>query len=140
MVSKLVRRASIVLVAVHGLLWAAAMAAWLVGWREYWPIGPTFNGAKDFLSFIDVWVACPLDAFSQMAALKAGQWFGVDLGVTYTILFGCLILPAGTLQWFLTGRLIQWVAAKYGMTSAVVLGSGIACGISLAFVGWATSW
>ena len=141
MVSRFVRRATTVLVTMHSLLWAVVMVVWVFAWRvEPAPMGPPFNFAKRFLSRIDMLVSSPLDALSVTVALKSAKWFGTDLGLTYAVLFGCLILLAGTLQWFLIGRLVQWVAAKYGQTGVVVLSSGVACCISLAFVSWAMSW
>jgi len=103
-------------------------------------MGPSFNFAKRFLSRIDILVSSPLDGFSVTAALNIAKWIGTDLGLGYTILFGVLILLAGTVQWFLIGRLVQWVATKFGDTGVLVLSSGVGCALSLAFVSWAMSW
>ena len=35
---------------------------------------------------------------------------------------------------------VRWVAARFGHAAAVFLSSGIARGVSLAFVSWAMSW
>ena len=109
----------------HGLLWAAVVVVWFFAWRvQPEPMGPRFNFAKRFLSRIDAMISTPLDAFSAAAALKIAQWFSTDLGLTYVALFGVLILLAGTLQWLMVGRLVQWVAARYGPVGAVVI-SGV---------------
>jgi hypothetical protein len=141
MIGKFVRRAPTVLVIIHGLLWATVMAVWFFAWRNQpEPMGPSFNFAKRFLSRIDILVSSPLDGFSVTAALNIAKWIGTDLGLGYTILFGVLILLAGTVQWFLIGRLVQWVATKFGDTGVLVLSSGVGCALSLAFVSWAMSW
>jgi hypothetical protein len=141
MVSRFVRRADAVLATTHVLLWMVVMVVWFFAWRvEPAPMGPPFNFAKRFISRIDILVSSPLDALSVSLAMMTARWFGTDLGLTFAVLFGCLILLAGTLQWFLIGRLVQWVAVKYGQTGALVLSAGVACCLSLAFVSWAMSW
>lgn len=141
MLNRFVRRADAVLATMHVLLWTIVMIVWLFAWRvEPAPMGRPFNLAKQFISRIDILVSSQLDDLSVNLAMKTAKWFGTDLGLTYTVLFGCLILLAGTLQWFLIGRLVQWVAAKYGRTRALVLGTAVVCCISLAFVLWAMSW
>ena len=122
MVSRFVRRATAVLVAMHSLAWAVVMVVWFFAWRvEPAPMGPPFNFAKRFLSRIDMLVSSPLDAVSVTAALKTAKWFGADLGLTYAILFGCLILLAGTLQWFLLGKFVQWVMVRSGRVPAIAI-------------------
>ncbi len=44
-----------------------------------------------------------------------------DLGACFTVGFACLILLAGTLQWFLLGRLVQWLATRKNRFVAVVV-------------------
>jgi hypothetical protein len=141
MVSKFIGRAVTVFVTMHTVLWAVVMVVWYFAWRvEPAPMGPLFNFSKGFLSRIDTLAASPLDAFSVSAALNIAKRFGADLGLTYAILFGCFVLLAGTSQWYLIARLVQWVAARFGQSTAVCLSGGIACGVSLAFVSWAMSW
>ena len=141
MFRKFVKHADKALMTMHALVWVLVMGVWVAAWRvEPAPMGPPFNFAKRFISRVDVLVASPLDALSVGLALRTAKWFGTDLGLTYSVLFGGLILLAGTLQWFLLGRLIQWIALKYGQTSAIVLSAGIFCCIALALISWAMSW
>lgn len=105
MVSRFLRRADAVLAAMHALLWTVVMIVWFFAWRvEPAPMGPPFNFAKRFISRIDILVSGPLDSLSVSLALKMSKWFHTDLGLTFAVLFGCLILLAGTLQWLLLGR------------------------------------
>jgi hypothetical protein len=122
MVSRLVSRATTALVAMHSLVWAVVVVVWFFAWRvEPAPMGPPFDFAKRFLSRIDMLVSSPLDAVSVTAALRTAKWLGTDLGLTYAVLFGCLILLAGTLQWFLLGKLVQRVMARSGRTPAIAV-------------------
>jgi len=141
MVSRFVRRAPAVFLIIHGMLWAVVVVVWSFAWRvEPAPMGPPFNFAKRFISRIDVFVSSPLDGLSVSVAVRAAKSFGADVGLVYAILFGCLILVCGSVQWFLIGRFVQWVGIKYGQGRALVLSGGVACGVSLAFVSWVMSW
>lgn len=59
--------------------------------------------------------------WSMRTATTASTWFSADIGAWYTISFGMLILLAGTLQWYLLGRLVQWTAGRKGQRTALLL-------------------
>lgn len=127
--------------AMHAFLWAAVMIVWVFAWRaEPAPMGPSFNSAKQFISRVDVLVSPQIEGLTVSLTTRMAKWPVKDLGFAYTVLFGCLILLAGTIQWFLVGRLISWVALKYSQASAILLSAGVGCCIALAFILWATSW
>jgi len=69
--------------------------------------------------------------------IKIGQaasaWFSADLGTSFTVAFACLIFLAGSLQWFLLGRLVQWLAARKSKRFAfAVLGAyGMWAGLTI---------
>jgi hypothetical protein len=141
MFRKFVDRADRVLALAHCALWVVVMVVWSFAWRgEPGPMGPPFNFAKRFLSRIDGVVSGSIDAVSVPLA-KAGEssWSG-DVGVWYTIIFAGLMLVCGTIQWFLIGRLLQLVSAKYGQPHAVFLAGCLAVCFVLAGISWAMSW
>jgi len=129
------------LVFAHGLLWAVVMVVWSFAWRvEPGPMGPLFGFAKQFLSRIDWAVSGSVDAVSVPLAKTGVSVLGGDVGLWYTIIFACLILVGGTIQWFLIGRLLQLVSSKYGQPAAAILASCLAVCVALAGVSWAMSW
>jgi hypothetical protein len=141
MFHRIVQYADKAMVTMHFLLCMLVMVVWLFAWRvEPAPMGPPFNFAKRFISRVDILVSRPLDAISMSLATRTAKWFGTDLGLTFTVLFGILILLAGTLQWFLVGRFVRWTALKYGQRTAILLTIGLGCCIGLAFITWAMSW
>lgn len=130
-----------VLVATHAFLWATVVSVWIFAWHhESPPMGPTFNFAKRFISRIDALISPQTDELSVSLAMQTAKWSRVDLSLAYSVLFGCLILLSGTLQWYLLGRLLQFIASKYGQTSAIVFTVGIGCWLTLASVSWAMTW
>lgn len=135
------RRADRSFVVLHGLLWLVVITVWTFAWRvEPGPMGPPFNFAKRFLSRIDGIVSGSIDAVSVSLAKLTSSWFGFDLGLTFTLIFACLILAGGTLQWFLIGRLLQWVGTRYGQLGASIVTLGIAMCVTFAGISWAMSW
>jgi hypothetical protein len=111
MFRRFVQHADKALMAMHAFLWAAVMIVWVFAWRaEPAPMGPSFNSAKQFISRVDVLVSPQIEGLTVSLATRMAKWPVKDLGLAYTVLFGCLILLAGTMQWFLVGRLISWVA------------------------------
>ena len=126
--NRFVQSADKVLCAVHAVLWCIAMAVWVVAWQTvHAPIHPEFNKAKHFIGAVDVLVYLNVDELSIRVATNAARWFKADPGLAYTLSFAGLILLAGSLQWFLIGRLIKWTFATYGgrlakcVTLAVIL-------------------
>jgi len=141
MFRRFVQHADKALAATHVFLWTAVMIVWVFAWRvEPAPMGPQFGFARQFISRVDVLVSPQIEELSVSLATRTAKWSGKDLGLIYTVLFGCLILLAGTLQWFLIGRLVQWIALKYGQTSAILLSTGVGFCIALAFISRAMSW
>jgi hypothetical protein len=117
---KLIRRVVQLLVALHLFAWLAGAVTWTMAWREgRGPSGPLYNSAKDFIGSLDILVQCNVDQVSMKTAQNAATWFSMDLGALYAITFACLILLGGTLQWFLLGRLVQWVATRKGRAAAL---------------------
>lgn len=141
MFRKFVGQADRALALAHCVLWAVVMIVWSFAWRVTpGPMGPPFNFAKRFLSRIDGVFSGSVDAVSVPLA-KAGQSsLGGDVGLWYTIIFAGLMLVAGTLQWYLTGRLLQLISSKYGQPSAAILTSCLAVCVALVCVSWAMSW
>jgi tetrahydromethanopterin S-methyltransferase subunit G len=141
MISRFLKHADTALMATHAFLWMAVTIVWVFAWRvESAPMGPPFGFARQFIGRVDVLVSPQIEELSVSLAIRIAKWSGKDLGLIYAVLFGCLILLAGTLQWFLIGRLIQWIASKYGQTSAILFSTGVGCCIALAFISWAMSW
>lgn len=138
MFSRFVARAHWVLVGFHGALWLLVAAAWSVAWREEAaPMGPAFNSPKRFLVLIDGVISGSVDAVSVHLAIAGASLLDGDMGLWYVVLFGGLMLLGGTIQWFLIGRLIQFVESKLGATSAVMLTACLAVGVALAGLSWA---
>jgi hypothetical protein len=141
MISRFVKHAHTAFLAAHASVWMAVMIVWAFAWRvEPAPMGPSFNFAKKFIERVDVLISPQVEELSVRLAVWTAKWSGKDLGLIYTVLIGCLILLAGSLQWFLIGRFIQWIASKYGQTSAILLSTGVGCCVALAFISWAMSW
>jgi len=141
MANRLLRRAPTLFVSLHCVLWGIVMLVWVFAWRvEPAPRWPRFNFAKQFIDRID----CVGSAIAQVLSLNLGREvtkrFGNDLGLNFTVLYGILILLAGTLQWFALGRLTRWVTDEYGEIYAALLCLGLTAGILLAFISWAFSW
>src|SRR5271165_1593085 len=141
MFRKFVSQADRYLVVAHGVLWVLVVVVWSFAWRvEPGPMGPPFNFAKRFLGRIDGVVSGSIDAVSVSLA-KAGQLsLGGDVGLRYTIIFAALMLFGGTIQWYLIGRLLRLISAKYGQSIAAILASCLAVCVVLASVSWAMSW
>ena len=119
---KLIRRVAQLLVALHLFAWFAGAVTWTMDWREGGgPSGPGYNSAKDFIGSLDILVQCNVDHVSMKTAQNAATWLSMDLGAWYAVTFAFLILLAGTLQWFLLGRLVQWVALRKGSVLALAL-------------------
>jgi hypothetical protein len=141
MFPRFVQHADKALMSMHAFLWTAVMIVWVFAWRvEPAPMGPPFGFAKQFISRVDALVSPQIEELSVSLATWMAKWPIKNLGLTYAILFGVLILLAGTLQWFLLGRFVRWIALKYGQWSAILLTAGLGCCIAIAFITWAMSW
>jgi hypothetical protein len=51
----------------------------------------------------------------------ASSWLSVNIGASLTVAFGVLILFAGTIQWFLLGKLVQWVMVSGSRALAIAV-------------------
>jgi hypothetical protein len=134
------RRADTLLVGMHAFLWSAVIVVWIRAWQvQPEPMGPPFRFAQGFISFIDDVFSSPVESLSVTLALKAHQWFGVDLGLAFVILFAGLILVAGTVQWFLIGRLIHWLGGKW-RPAATLMTIAVACWVFFGLLMWSRYW
>jgi hypothetical protein len=125
----------------HIGLWAVVMMVWSLAWREsHGPWWPRFGFAKLFLSRIDGVVSGGIDAVSVPLAKAGESALGGDVGLWYTTIFAVLILIGGTIQWFLTGRVLQIVSSKCGQASAAIVASVLFVCVTLAGISWAMSW
>jgi hypothetical protein len=140
MSNRILRHAPTLFVTMHCFLWGAVMVVWILAWRvEPVPGGPPFNFAKKFIGRIDCVGSGLVEVLSVKLALAVAKYLGTDLGLSYAIFFGVLILLAGTFQWFALGWLTRRLADKYGKKYATFLCFGLATGVSLAFFLWAFS-
>jgi hypothetical protein len=121
MADRIVGLADRICVAVHFLAWCAAAITWGVKWSQEGPApaGPLYYAAQKFISQMDVLVSGGVHELTVKIAPVASAWFSWDGGASLTIIFACLIFLAGTVQWFLLGRLVQWVAARKGRVAAL---------------------
>jgi len=125
----------------HVALWAVVMIVWSLAWHQsHGPWWPRFGFAKLFLSRVDGVVSGGINAVSLPLAKAGESALGGDVGLWYTVIFAGLTLVGGTIQWFLVGRLLQLVAAKYGQPSAAIVAGCVAVYVTLAGVSWAMSW
>ncbi len=86
---------------------------WAVSWWRYGPApsGPLYYSAMKFIGRLDILVCGNAQELAIKVGHTASARLSADLGASFTVAFSCLILLAGTLQWFLLGRFVQWVAA-----------------------------
>jgi hypothetical protein len=110
-------------VVVHFLAWCAVATVWAVKWwsERPAPSGPRYNSAKDFIENLDILVYAGVHESTLAVGAAASAWLSADPGAALTITFAGGILLAGTLQWFLLGKLVQWVALHGGRRLAGVL-------------------
>ena len=121
MADRVIGQADKVCIAFHFLAWCAAAITWAVKWTQGGPApsGPLYYAAQTFISQVDVLASGIVHGLTVKVAQVASTWFSWDSGASLTVTFGSLILLAGTLQWFLLGRLVQWVAVRQGRVAAV---------------------
>lgn len=122
----LVARADRICVGIHLIAWLVVAAVWIVNWRLNGPSpsGPLFNSAYRFIGRVDYLVKAAIEDLTMRVGQTASGWFSLDLGTSFTIACAVLLLLAGTLQWFLLGKLVQWAAAKKGIAAGLsVLGA-----------------
>ncbi len=141
--SRFVQRADRFFCAVHAVIWCIVMVVWSVAWqRVHAPIHPEFNTAKDFLGAVDILVYLNVDELSfRLATLPTSwlHWQG-DWGLAYVVIFAALMLLAGSLQWFLIGRLTRWTCSEYGPRLAKYLVAGITIWIAYSAFVWVAWW
>ena len=123
MVDRVIAQADKCCVALHLLAWCAAATHWAVKWWRDGPApaGPLYNAAKSFIGRLDILVQSTVHELTIWIAQSASARLSVNIGACLTITFGILILLAGTLQWFLLGRLVQWVARRWGQMPGLTL-------------------
>jgi hypothetical protein len=141
MIRRFIQHADKALLSAHLFLWAGVTLVWIFAWRvQPAPMGPSYRFASQFIGRVDALISPQMEQLAIKMAMWMAKLSGADLGLTFAILFGCLILLGGTLQWFLMGRLIQWTASKYGQTSSLLICVGISCWLAAAIIPWAMSW
>jgi hypothetical protein len=132
---QLIAQADKLCAGVHLIAWFAVAISWTVNWRLNGPSpsGPLFNIAYRFIGRVDYLVRATIYDLSVKIGQAATAWFSADLGASFTVAFACLILLAGTLQWFLLGKLVQWITARKGVAlgSAVIGAYAIWIGVSV---------
>jgi hypothetical protein len=137
MTNKVIINADKVLISMHAVMWLAVSITWFVAWREEpAPVGPSYRFAFKFISNIDALVSPQIEALSVRVASLGAQIFNANLGLTFAVLFGILMLFAGSIQWFLIGRFLQWTAKKYGQTAFILLGVGVIVWVAWSLRQW----
>lgn len=134
----LVTRADKLCVAVHLGVWLVVATIWIVNWRLNGPSpsGPLFNSAYRFIGRIDYFVKATIEDLTVRVGQTAAGWFSLDLGASFTIAYAVLLLLAGTLQWFLLGKLAQWTAARKGIAAGLSVLGAYAVWISASLFLW----
>jgi hypothetical protein len=125
MTARLIVNADKTCAALHVLAWFIVAVNWAVSWWYYGPnpAGPLYISAMRFIGRLDILVRANVEELTIRLGQMVSAWLSIDLGACFTVAFGVLILLAGTLQWFLLGSLVQWLAARRGRILAVgVLG------------------
>jgi hypothetical protein len=124
----------------HLTLWITVVIVWIFAWqRQPEPMGPPFNFAASFIKSVDFAVSPLVSNLAVSLALKSQRWAGADLGLAYTLLFACLILLLGTLQWFLIGRFIQWLGTKRRALALLSI-SGAVSWVLYCILAWSGYW
>ena len=120
---KVIERADRICVVVHGLAWISAAVTWGVKWHRDGPApsGPLYNGALHFISRLDILVRANIEELTIKISQAASDWFSADIGASIVVTYGFMLLLAGTLQWFLLGRLVQWLSARKGRRFALAV-------------------
>jgi hypothetical protein len=134
----LVARADKLCAAAHFLAWFTVATTWIVNWRQNGPSpsGPLFNFAYRFIGRIDYLVMAIIEDLTMKVGQTAASWFLLDLGASFTVVCACLLLIGGTLQWFLLGKLAQWVAATKGINAGFAVLGAYAMWISTSAFLW----
>jgi hypothetical protein len=125
MIDKVIANADKTCAALHVTAWFIVAVNWAVSWWHDGPApsGPLYYSAMRFIGRLDILVRANIEELTIKVGQTVSALLSTDPGACFTVVFGVLILLAGTLQWFLLGRLVQWVAARRGRILAVgVLG------------------
>lgn len=137
----LIAQADRMCVAIHVLAWFAAAVTWGVSWWRYGPdpSGPLYYSAMRFIGRLDILVRGNVEELTIKVGQTASAWLSTDLGASFTVAFACLILLAGSLQWFLLGRLVQWLAVHKGRKLAFAALGAYGAWAALALFLWVAS-
>lgn len=107
------------LLAFHSVAWVIAM---LMIWLNHDPAqpssGPTFNNARMFLSRLDALVYPQIESLAGFLISRSAS--RVDPGTIQWVMFTMGVLAAGSVQWYLIGRLVGWIETRYGKRLAVM--------------------
>jgi hypothetical protein len=123
MCSRMIRNAAMLCAALHILAWCTVATVWTINWWRSGPApaGPLYYDAEKFIHHIDIFVYDAAHGLSIKISQLAAIWLSADLGACLTITFAGLLLLAGSLQWFLLGRVVQWAMVHGGTTLALGL-------------------
>jgi len=123
MADSLLKRSIKLCVAVHFVAWLAAAAAWGVKWWREGPApsGPLYYSAHKFIERLDVLVYGVVHHLTINVSQIVSTRYSADVGASLMSVFAVLILIAGTLQWFLLGKLVVWIATHQGRGLALTV-------------------
>jgi hypothetical protein len=123
------RHAGRTCVVFHFLAWCIAAATWTLKWVREGPApyGRLYNSAYLFIGRVDILVRETARRLAVYIGQSGFDWLAGQYGAWLTISFAFLILIGGTLQWFLLGRLVQWIADhKHQRFARMLLGFYVA--------------
>jgi hypothetical protein len=137
---RLILHAPVLFASTHIVLWSTVVVVWVVAWQvQPEPMGPQFRFAQQFIKDIDIAVYSLVATLSVNLAQTAHGTVGAALGFAYALVFACLILIAGTLQWFIIGWLIRWLNAKYQFLSLFAM-IALVCWVVISLLTWSSYW
>jgi len=139
--NRVIAQADRLCITLHFLAWLATLANWGISWWRYGPepCGPLYYSALKFIGRLDILVYRNVEDLTIKVGQGLYDWFSVDLGASFMIAFACLILLAGSLQWFLLGRLVQWLAVRRGRKFALAVLGAYGAWAGLAVFLWVAS-
>lgn len=115
LVARCLERIVSLLLILHCAAWLMTVLAWMLAWRDNAaPVGPRYNFAKDYISWIDLGVYCNASRMAQTISLRLTPWAPIDLNSLQAVLLAALVFILGSLQWFLAALLVDWLRRKRG--------------------------
>lgn len=120
---RIISRASRFCAGLHLAAWVIVAAVWAINWWRAGPApsGPLYYDGERFIHHIDILVYGVVYELTINISATAAAWLGTNTGACLTVTFAGLILLFGTVQWFLLGKLVQWVSVRSGRVPAIAL-------------------